>query len=192
MGGGCRAYAPRAVLASLLGRPWLCTFLGVVVGIVVSAVERVLVARGGAASSSASSVVDATLTHVHRAAFVACVRIAAEAAAARPDGRRHRISSSPVHQAAIVARASLTANGCSRASALSAAWALSATFPPGGPNNANTPILRLPGPTWPLLIHREHGDPGPQQPLLRGVPWVVCRRLPWSTLMPFAFALARS
>ena len=78
----------------------------------------------------------------------------------------------------VVARASLAANGRLRAPALSAAWALSATFPPGGLNKANTPIPRLPGPTWPLLIHREHGDPGPQQPLLRGVPWVVCRRLP--------------
>ena len=48
-----------------------------------------------------------------------------------------------------------------RAPALSAAWALSATFPHTGLNNANTPIPHLPRPTWPLLIHREHGDPGP-------------------------------
>ena len=46
-GGRSRAYAPRAVLVSLLGRPWLRTPLSVIVGIVVGASVGVLVAGGG-------------------------------------------------------------------------------------------------------------------------------------------------
>ena len=89
---------------------------------------------GGASSSSASSVVDAnaaSLIPVHRAAFVAGVRLVAEAAAARPDWRRCWIcrcgeapslslassvvdvtaaaSSSPVRPATIIPRTSLAA-----------------------------------------------------------------------------------
>ena len=62
VGGGRRAYAPRVVLVSLLGRPWLRTPLGVVVGIVIGTGVGVLVAGGGAVSIFGSSVVDALLT----------------------------------------------------------------------------------------------------------------------------------
>ena len=116
-GGRSRAYAPCAVLVSLLGRPWLRTPLSVIVGIVVGASVGVLVAGGGGdVIILGSSVIDALLTPVRRVAFVARVRIAADAAAARPDGRSRRICLSLVCRAAIVARARRPANGRLRAS----------------------------------------------------------------------------
>ena len=71
---------------------------------------------GGDVIILGSSVIDALLTPVRRVAFVARVRIAADAAAARPDGRSRRICLSLVCRAAIVARARRPANGRLRAS----------------------------------------------------------------------------
>jgi len=177
--GDHRAYALRAVLCCLVrhvGRPWLRSLVGRVVGVVVAVlgVGRVRT-RLVPYSSAFSAALGFTLLS---ASLLASLLAPVSESLSRGGGGhhpwivRHQCVVTPVRR-------------------VSAAWALSATFPPGGLNNANTPIPRLPGPTWPLLIHREHGDPGPQQPLLRGVPWVVRWRLPWPTLMPFAFALAR-
>jgi hypothetical protein len=180
-------YAPRAVprcLVGLVGRPWLRGLVGRVVGVVItlhthqpsaalgfapllalsSALSSALsleASSGGATSSSlASSVIDvdaASSTPVHRAAIVARVRLAAEATAARPDGRRRRIccqeeapslslapsvvnltaaaSSSPVRWAAIVARTSLVA----KAAVLSSSRGAPSPYP-----NAHVLLARPP------------------------------------------------
>ena len=171
------AYVPRAVprcLVGLVGRPWLRGLVGRVVGVVIarrthqpsaalgfapllalssassSASSLEASSRGATSSSLALSVIDvdaASSTPVHRAAIVACVRLAAEATAARPDGRCRRIcrreeapslslassvvnataaaSSSPVRWAAIVARTSLVA----KAAALSSSRGAPSPYP---------------------------------------------------------------
>jgi hypothetical protein len=177
LAGDCCAYAPRAIpccLVGLVSCPWLRGLVGRVVGVVIArhthqpsaalgfapllalllalspALSLEASSRGATSSSLASSVinVDAALsTPVHRAAIVARVRLAAEATAARPDGRRLWIccreeapslslassvvnataaaSSSPVRWAAIVARTSLVA----KATALSLSWGAPSPYP---------------------------------------------------------------
>ena len=74
VGGGCRVYAPWAVLVSLLGCPRLCAPLGVIVGIIDGVVVGVLIAGGATSSSMASSIINANAassTPVRQAAFVA-------------------------------------------------------------------------------------------------------------------------
>ena len=125
VGGGCRVYAPWAVLVSLLGCPRLCAPLGVIVGIIDGVVVGVLIAGGATSSSMASSIINANAassTPVRQAAFVArghtsalwCLphprAFAAEAAASllvaaalAASGRRPALTlASTVHWAAIV------------------------------------------------------------------------------------------